>query len=110
MHTSSQTHLADLIQSADAADLIDQLHAQAIDISNIAAFFDARGLACPMPLLKAKVALKSVPEQRALYLLASDKNSQTDLVAFCQKNHFGVQTWQSGTAAIYHFIITKSNS
>ena len=73
-------------------------------------FFDARGIPCPMPLLKAKVALRSVAPDQALYLLASDKNSQTDLVAFCQKNHYRVHTWLTQTSdsgVIYHFIIQK---
>lgn len=70
----------------------------------ITAFFDACGLSCPMPLLKAKVALRTVADGCSLYLIASDKNSQTDLVAFCQKQGLDVQTW---TEDDHHFIITK---
>lgn len=70
----------------------------------ITAFFDARGLACPMPLLKAKVALRTVADGKSLYLIATDKNSQTDLVAFCQKQGLQVQSWADDA---YHFIITK---
>lgn len=70
----------------------------------ITAFFDARGLACPMPLLKAKVALRTVADGKSLYLIATDKNSQTDLVAFCQKQGLQVQSWADD---VYHFIITK---
>lgn len=70
----------------------------------ITAFFDARGLACPMPLLKAKVALRTVADGKSLYLIATDKNSQTDLVAFCQKQGLQVQSWVDD---VYHFIITK---
>lgn len=75
----------------------------------ITAFFDAQGLACPMPLLKAKIALRQVASGDSLYLLASDKNSQKDLVAYCQKNDLSVHTWLSGDDAmpIFHFIISK---
>lgn len=76
----------------------------------VVAVLDVQGLACPMPLLKAKVALRSMADGEALYLLASDKNSQTDLYAFCQKHHHTVQTWTVETegGAIFHFIIIKN--
>lgn len=81
----------------------------------IAAFFDARGLPCPMPLLKAKVSLRAVADGESLYLVASDKNSQKDLVMFCQKQCLEVMTWQSNTQMhntenYFHFIITKKAS
>ncbi|MFA9486355.1 sulfurtransferase TusA family protein [Moraxella haemolytica] len=80
----------------------------------LSAFFDARNLACPMPLLKAKIALRGVATDESLYLIASDKNSQTDLVAFCQKQGLSITTWQSddghNTANYFHFIITKKAS
>lgn len=84
-----------------------------IDIDvKIDAFFDARAMACPMPLLKAKLSLRALAEGQSLYLLAGDKNSQTDLVAFCQKNGHQVHTWISqdtrNLATIYCFLITKS--
>lgn len=72
---------------------------------------DVRGLMCPMPLLKAKLALKELTEGQSLYLLASDKNSQTDLVAFCRKNGHQLRTWISqdeATAQIYCFFIIKN--
>lgn len=72
----------------------------------ISQFFDARGMPCPMPLLKAKIALRSVGAGEALYLIASDKNSQTDLVAYCQKNGLKVVTWgQEQGGAVFHFWI-----
>lgn len=76
----------------------------------VVAVLDVQGLACPMPLLKAKVALRSMTDGQALYLLASDKNSQTDLYAFCQKHHHTVQTWtaECTNGTIFHFIIIKN--
>lgn len=81
----------------------------AIDPTAISVFFDARHLPCPMPLLKAKLNLRSVADGKALYLLATDKNSQHDLMAFCQKNSYITHTWQSEQDAgiVYHFIIQK---
>ncbi|STY91302.1 sulfurtransferase TusA family protein [Moraxella bovis] len=76
------------------------------DVACVSHFFDARRLPCPMPLLKAKVTLRDVGVGRGLYLLATDKNSQTDLVAYCQKNGLTVKTWAYGqTDTIFHFLI-----
>ncbi|WP_066804609.1 sulfurtransferase TusA family protein [Moraxella oblonga] len=76
----------------------------------VSAMLDVRNLACPMPLLKAKVALRGLKNHQALYLLASDRNSQTDLKAFCQKNHHHVITWQThdGEGDVFHFIIINN--
>ena len=76
----------------------------------INAFFDARLMACPLPLLKAKINLRTLVAGQSLYLLADDPNSQTDLMAFCQKNQHHIQTWVSQdhqNSTIFHFIITK---
>lgn len=110
----SMTHtLFDTIDTAEQP-LFEQALTQAIathglDITVVSHFFDARNLPCPMPLLKAKLSLRSVADGKALYLIATDKNSQHDLVAFCQKNGYTVHAWQSeqADAMIYHFIIKK---
>lgn len=43
---------------------------------------DAQGLACPMPLLKAKLALNQLPVGAVLKILATDAGSQRDLRSF----------------------------
>ncbi|MDO5768560.1 MAG: sulfurtransferase TusA family protein [Psychrobacter sp.] len=53
----------------------------------LTAVVDGRGLACPLPLLKTKVALRSVNNGESLYVLATDANSTADIVAFCQQSH-----------------------
>lgn len=85
----------------------------------ISALVDGRGMACPMPLLKTKVALRSVQPSESIYILATDPNSQTDLAAFCQQA--GLQLLLSTTTnedstdglekldTIFHLIITKTN-
>ncbi|MCQ4974611.1 sulfurtransferase TusA family protein, partial [Bifidobacterium pseudocatenulatum] len=49
---------------------------------HIKRFVDRRGLACPMPLLKTKVALRDVTAGESLYVVATDANSQADITAF----------------------------
>ena len=103
--------------------------AQDISTLNISSIVDGRGLACPMPLLKTKVALRNVAAGDSLYVVATDPNSQADIVAFCQQtqqtNHgdsllliINQATNQTPTAdiktavfdTIFHFIITKTDS
>lgn len=85
----------------------------------LSALVDGRGMACPMPLLKTKVALRSVQPSESVYILATDPNSQTDLAAFCQQAGLEMvlsTTTTEGSAdgsekldTIFHLIITKTN-
>ena len=95
---------------------------------NIKRFVDGRGLACPMPLLKTKVALRDVAAGDSLYVVATDPNSQADITAFCRQSQqtqtsdylalivnevtdlSGNSTSLQRFATIYHFIITKTDS
>ena len=45
---------------------------------------DARGLACPLPLLRAKVALNGMNAGQVLYLVATDAGSQRDISRFAE--------------------------
>ncbi|MBF7729347.1 sulfurtransferase TusA family protein [Pseudomonas sp. N040] len=45
---------------------------------------DARGLSCPMPLLKAKLELNRLPSGATLKVLATDAGSQRDFRAFAR--------------------------
>lgn len=56
------------------------------DTLPIVAVVDGRGLACPMPLLKTKVALRGVQKGQALYVIATDPNSMADIAAFCRQH------------------------
>lgn len=45
---------------------------------------DALGLACPMPLLKAKLQLNGLPSGAVLKVIASDPGSQRDFRTFAR--------------------------
>ena len=45
---------------------------------------DAKGLNCPLPILKAKKALKDVPDGGTLEVLSTDPGSVADFQAFCR--------------------------
>ena len=46
---------------------------------------DARGLNCPLPVLKANRVLRGMPPGERLRVLATDKASVTDFQVFCRE-------------------------
>lgn len=46
---------------------------------------DARGLNCPLPILRAKKALADMQSGQILKVLATDPGSQRDFAAFAQQ-------------------------
>ena len=45
---------------------------------------DVKGLNCPLPILRAKKALKDVPTGGTLQVLATDPGAVKDFEAFCR--------------------------
>jgi tRNA 2-thiouridine synthesizing protein A len=52
---------------------------------SIDAEVDARGLACPLPILRAKKALSSLASEQLLRVLATDPGSVRDFQAFSRQ-------------------------
>ncbi len=48
------------------------------------AVLDARGLNCPLPILRAKKALKALPTGATLEVRATDPGAVMDFEAFCR--------------------------
>lgn len=46
---------------------------------------DAKGLNCPLPILKAKKALNQVPSGGILQVLSTDPGAVADFEAFCRQ-------------------------
>ena len=46
---------------------------------------DARGLACPLPLLKTKKALNAMSPGESVRVLSTDAGSVRDFRAFCEQ-------------------------
>ena len=46
---------------------------------------DARQLACPLPILRAKKSLASMTAGQVLKIVATDKGSPKDFVVFCRQ-------------------------
>ncbi|MFP4251736.1 MAG: sulfurtransferase TusA family protein [Guyparkeria sp.] len=46
---------------------------------------DARGLSCPMPLLKARKALATAAVGQRLVVIATDRGAESDFRAYCER-------------------------
>ena len=68
---------------------------------------DAKGLNCPLPILKARKALKDVPTAGTLEILATDPGSVADFEAFCRQTGNELME-HSEDEGIYRFLIKKT--
>ena len=68
---------------------------------------DAKGLNCPLPILKAKQALKDVPLSGTLEILSTDPGSVADFQAFSliTGNELLEHSEEDG---VYTFLIKKT--
>lgn len=65
---------------------------------------DAKGLACPMPIVKTKKAMQEVQEGQVLEVQATDKGSVADLAAWCKTvGHQYIGSHENGNV-FYHYI------
>lgn len=68
---------------------------------------DVKGLNCPMPILKAKKAIKSMKSGDKLEVLSTDPGSAQDFVSFCRST--GNELLEAGDKdGVYRFLILKS--
>ena len=58
-------------------------------MTKISETLDAIGLLCPLPVLKARKRLKSLPEGAVLQLLADDPAAVVDVPHFCREGGHG---------------------
>lgn len=65
---------------------------------------DAKGLACPLPVLKARKALSGVPPGGTLEVLTTDPGSVADFEAFCSTTKTTLVE-HSLTGGVYRFLI-----
>ena len=63
---------------------------------------DTKGLRCPLPVLKARKALKAMPVGATLRVLATDPGSVKDFEAFCKTTGYRlVHQEKSGEILIF---------
>ncbi|MDJ0958785.1 MAG: sulfurtransferase TusA family protein [Arenicellales bacterium] len=68
---------------------------------------DARGLNCPLPILRAKKALKDLSVGQVLRIVATDPGSVKDFEAFAeQTGNELLESSESGDE--FHFLLKKT--
>lgn len=67
---------------------------------------DARGLKCPLPILKARKALNAMQPGQTLAVLATDPGSVRDFQAFCRATGDALLD-QVTDAGEYRFLLQK---
>ncbi len=71
------------------------------------AFLDAKGLKCPIPVLRARRAMKPLAAGEVLEVQATDPTSVQDFRAFCETT--GDELLESREDdGVYHFRIRKA--
>ena len=68
---------------------------------------DARGLNCPLPVLKTRGELKSMNTGEVLKMISSDAGSVKDIPAFCNQTGNGLLS-SSQEGGDYIFFIRKT--
>ena len=68
---------------------------------------DARGLNCPLPILRTKKAINGMTHGQVLRVLATDPGSINDLGAFCQQTGNELLSSEQNGAE-YAFLIRKN--
>lgn len=71
------------------------------------ATLDAKGLNCPLPILKAKKHLKSLETGQVLEILSTDPGSVADFEAFCRTTGNELLGSDQGDG-VYTFYIKKN--
>jgi len=77
-----------------------------MSVLEIAARVDARGLSCPMPIVKTAQAVKTLASGELVEVLATDPGSQRDFVAWSRSTgHELVE--QTTEGAVHRFVIRR---
>jgi len=76
-------------------------------MSDVHTTVDAKGLSCPMPIVKTAQAAKTVPSGELIEVLATDAGSVKDFAAWTRStgNSMVEQTEDDG---VYRFVIKRA--
>ena len=70
---------------------------------------DAKGLNCPLPIIRTKKVLKDMALGTTLEVLATDPGSVADFSAFCRTTGNEIVE-QNQDGAVYRFVIRRTAS
>ena len=77
------------------------------ETNSAATMLDATGLLCPLPVLKARRALKSVAPGGTLEVLATDPGAVNDFKHFCQTTGCELLESSEGEGGVLRFRLKK---
>ena len=67
---------------------------------------DLKGMKCPLPVLRAKKALKRMAPGAVLEILATDPGSVKDFHAFCETTGDDMVSWSEANG-VYRYTLRK---
>jgi tRNA 2-thiouridine synthesizing protein A len=67
---------------------------------------DVKGMNCPLPVLRANRALRSLAPGARLRVLATDRAAVADFQAFCRETGHDLLAW-SEEAGVFSFVIRR---
>jgi len=67
---------------------------------------DVKGMNCPLPVLRANRALRSMAPGARLRVLATDRASVADFQAFCRETGHALLAW-SEESGVFSFLIRR---
>ncbi len=67
---------------------------------------DVRGLACPLPVLRANKVLRGMAAGERLRVLATDRSSAADMQAYCRESGHALLSC-SDEAGVLSFVIRR---
>lgn len=65
---------------------------------------DVTGLQCPMPLLKAKLALNGMEARQVLHVIATDPGSERDFHAFVAQSRHEILAFEKDDTCFRYWI------
>ena len=65
---------------------------------------DVTGLQCPMPLLKAKLALNGMESKQVLKVVATDPGSEKDFHVFAEQSNHQILDFRKDDSADFYWI------
>lgn len=76
---------------------------------NIDESLDARGLNCPLPILKTKVILNRMQPGKVIYVQATDPHSVIDFEAYCARTDHEIIRMNESNG-LYEFYIKRAQN
>lgn len=73
-----------------------------------AEIIDARGLKCPLPVLKLEKRLASIAPGAKLTVLATDPMAKIDIPLYCRQNRH--EHALEETNGVFRFVVTKGSA